>query len=168
MSYYFAKKLEIPFEEAIDRVTEELKTEGFGVLTEIDVKATLEKKLGVGFRNYRILGACNPPFAHRALLAEDKIGTMLPCNVIVQELPDGGVEVAAVDPLASMQAVETPDIAGIAHEVQAKLEKVVANLQVLCSGKRSPGAGGLYLHRDTPCQHLSLALCGAREIGSPS
>ena len=98
MSYYFSKTINLPFDAAIIRVTEELKKEGFGVLTEIDVKATLKKKLDVDFRNYRILGACNPPFAHQALLAEDKIGTMLPCNVIVQELAPGTVEVAAIDP----------------------------------------------------------------------
>ena len=97
MSYYFSKTIHLPFDEAIARVTEELKKEGFGVLTEIDVKATLKKKLDVDFRNYRILGACNPPFAHQALLAEDKIGTMLPCNVIVQEHAPGVVEVAAID-----------------------------------------------------------------------
>ena len=114
--------------EAITRVTEELKKEGFGVLTEIDVKATLKKKLDVDFRNYRILGACNPPFAHQALLAEDKIGTMLPCNVIVQELAPGTVEVAAIDPIASMSAVENPGLAEIGMQVRAKLQKVVDSL----------------------------------------
>jgi uncharacterized protein (DUF302 family) len=128
MSYYFAKTLDTSFDEAIARVTEALKQEGFGVLTEIDVKATLKKKLGVDFRGYRILGACNPPFAHRALLAEDKIGTMLPCNVIVQETEGGGVEVAAVDPLASMQAIENTGLADVAVEVQAKLQRVVNSL----------------------------------------
>jgi uncharacterized protein (DUF302 family) len=128
MSYYFNKTVNLAFDEAITRVTEELKKEGFGILTEIDVKATMKKKLDVDFRNYRILGACNPPFAHRALLAEDKIGTMLPCNVIVQELAPGTVEVAAVDPIASMAAVDNPGLAEIATQVRAKLQKVVENL----------------------------------------
>jgi uncharacterized protein (DUF302 family) len=128
MSYYFNKTVNLAFDEAITRVTEELKKEGFGILTEIDVKATMKKKLDVDFRNYRILGACNPPFAHRALLAEDKIGTMLPCNVIVQELAPGAVEVAAVDPIASMAAVDNPGLAEIATQVRAKLQKVVENL----------------------------------------
>jgi uncharacterized protein (DUF302 family) len=128
MSYYFAKELDLGFDEAIEHVTEALKKEGFGVLTEINVKATLKKKLNVDFRNYRILGACNPPFAHRALQAEDKIGTMLPCNVIVQEVEGGGVEVAAVDPLASMQAIENPELEEIAVQVQAKLRSLVESL----------------------------------------
>ena len=125
MSYYFRKTLNMPFDEAITYVKEELKKEGFGVLTEIDVKATLKKKLGADFRNYRILGACNPPFAYKALLAEDKIGTMLPCNVIVQEVADGVAEVAAIDPIASMQAIENPALSEVALKVQAKLKQVV-------------------------------------------
>jgi uncharacterized protein (DUF302 family) len=128
MSYYFSTTLDVPFDEALEQVAGALKAEGFGVLTEIDVKATLKKKLDVSFRNYRILGACNPPFAYKALLAEDKIGTMLPCNVIVQELQDGRVEVAAIDPIASMSAVENPELGGIAVQVQAKLKQVVENL----------------------------------------
>ena len=128
MSYYFAKTTHLPFDDAITRVTDELKKEGFGVLTDIDVKATLKRKLDVDFRNYRILGACNPPFAYRALLAEDKIGTMLPCSVIVQETAEGSVEVAAIDPIASMQAVQNPNLADVAHEVQAKLRRVIENL----------------------------------------
>ncbi len=128
MSYYFSTTVELPFEKALERVIEALKTEGFGVLTEIDVKATLKKKLDADFRNYRILGACNPPFAHKALLAEDKIGTMLPCNVIVQEVEQGRVEVAAVDPIASMAAVDNPELGGIAVQVQAKLKRVVDSL----------------------------------------
>ena len=128
MSYYFSKTLHMPFEDAIAHVTEELKKEGFGVLTEIDVKATMKQKLGVDFRNYRILGACNPPFAHKALSAEDKIGTMLPCNVIVQEVAKGEVEAAAIDPIASMQAVDNPALGAVAVEVQAKLKKVVDSL----------------------------------------
>jgi uncharacterized protein (DUF302 family) len=128
MNYYFSKTVHLPFDEAITRVTEELKKEGFGVLTEIDVKATLKKKLDVDFRNYRILGACNPPFAYQALLAEDKIGTMLPCNVIVQELAPGTVEIAAIDPIASMAAVDNPGLAQIGMQVRAKLQKVVESL----------------------------------------
>ena len=126
--YYFSKELDLPFDEVLALVTEQLKSEGFGVLTEIDVKATLKKKLGADFRNYRILGTCNPPFAHKALLAEDKIGVMLPCNVIVQETGARAVEVAAVDPIASMAAIENPELAEIALEVQARLKRVVDNL----------------------------------------
>jgi len=128
MSYYFSKTLDLPFDDAIARVTEELKKEGFGVLTDIDVRATMKKKLDVDFRNYRILGACNPPFAHQALLAEDKIGTMLPCNVIVQELAAGVVEVAAIDPVASMAAVDNPQLGTVGMEVRARLQRVVENL----------------------------------------
>jgi uncharacterized protein (DUF302 family) len=109
-------------------VTESLKKEGFGVLTEIDVKDTLKRKLDVDFRRYKILGACNPSFAYRALQAEDKIGTMLPCNVIVQELADGTVEVSAVDPVASMLAIKNPELGGIAEKVREKLKNVVASL----------------------------------------
>ncbi len=127
-AYYFSKSLDLPFEAAIDRVTEELKKEGFGVLTQIDVAETLKKKLDVEFRPYRILGACNPSFAHQALQAEDKIGTMLPCNVIVQDLGDKGTEVAAVDPIASMQAIDNPGLASIAGEVRERLRKVVERL----------------------------------------
>jgi uncharacterized protein (DUF302 family) len=128
MSYYFNKTVNGAFDEAVERVKAELKKEGFGVLTEIDVKRTLHEKLGVDFRPYRILGACNPPFAYKALLAEDKIGTMLPCNVIVQELETGQVEVAAIDPLASMAAVKNEDLGTIGLEVREKLRKVVAAL----------------------------------------
>ena len=127
MQYYFNKIVEMTFEETIDKVTEELKEEGFGVLTEIDVKAALKKKINVDFRKYRILGACNPAFAYKALLAEDKIGTMLPCNVVVQEREDGKVEVAAVDPIASMQSVQNESLGEIAEEVQSKLKKVIEN-----------------------------------------
>jgi uncharacterized protein (DUF302 family) len=128
MSYHFTTTLSTSFDDAISRVTEALKKEGFGVLTEIDVKETLKKKLGVEFRPYKILGACNPPFAYQALLAEDKIGLMLPCNVIVQELAPGKVEVAAVDPIASMRAVDNPKLADIAKEIQAKLKAVIDSL----------------------------------------
>lgn len=126
MNYYFSKLLvNITFDEAIQKVTESLKKEGFGILTEIDLKATLKKKLDVDFYNYKILGACNPPYAYKALLAEDKIGTMLPCNVIVQEKEAGQVEVSAVDPAASMQAIENGDLIDIANEISARLQKVI-------------------------------------------
>ena len=128
MSYYFNKIVEQNFEDAIEKVTEELQKEGFGILTEIDIKATLKNKLDVDFRKYIILGACNPSFAHKALLSENKIGTMLPCNVIVQENDEGKVEVSAVDPMASMQAVENPDLKNIATEIRAKLQNVINNL----------------------------------------
>jgi len=128
MSYYFSKTLDIGFDEAVARATEELKRGGFGVLTEIDVQKTLKAKLNVDFRRYRILGACNPPFAYKALQAEDKIGLMMPCNVIVQETPDGRTEVAAVDPLASMSAVDNSGLRGVAEEVTEKLRAVIAGL----------------------------------------
>ena len=128
MSYYFAKTLTIPFDAAVQRVVDALKQEGFGVLTDIDVQSTLKAKIGVDFRRYRILGACNPVSAHRALEVEDKIGTMLPCNVIVQETADGQTEVAAVDPVASMQVIDNPQLAPIAEQVQAKLKSVIASL----------------------------------------
>lgn len=128
MSYYFATTLAVGFAEAIERVTDALKREGFGVITTIDVKETLKNKLGLEFRNYRILGACNPTLAHAALQLEDKVGTMLPCNVVVQELADGKVEVAAIDPVASMQAIDNPRLKQAAAEVQGKLRGVIAAL----------------------------------------
>lgn len=128
MSYYFTKTLDVSFDEAIARVTEELKKEGFGILTDIDVKETLKKKLNVDFKKYRILGACNPSFAYKSLQAEDKIGLMLPCNVVVQEILDGKIEIVAVDPIASMQAIENPKLRDIAEQVQVKLKKVIDNL----------------------------------------
>lgn len=128
MSYYFSKTLDLPFDEAITRVTDELKKEGFGVLTEIDVKATLKKKLDADFRNYRILGACNPPFAYQALLAEPQIGLMLPCNVVVQDGENGQTIVSAINPLASMQAVENEKLGEVAEQVKAKLQKVIENV----------------------------------------
>ncbi len=128
MSYYFSATMDVPFDDAIDKVIDELKKEGFGVLTDIDVKATLKKKLDVDYHKYRILGACNPPFAYKALQAENKIGTMLPCNVIVQETEDGKVEVAAVDPVASMQAIQNSELRDIANQIQAKLKKVIDSL----------------------------------------
>ncbi|MEP7109772.1 MAG: DUF302 domain-containing protein [Ferruginibacter sp.] len=129
MEYYFSKTISGSFENAIEKVTEALKAEGFGVLTEIDIKATLKKKLDVDFYNYKILGACNPPFAYKALLAEDKIGTMLPCNVILQEKIAGQVEVSAVDPVASMQAIENKELADIAVEIRMKLQKLIIGLK---------------------------------------
>ncbi len=128
MKYYFSKTIAESFDNAIQKVTEALKAEGFGILTEIDIKATLKKKLDVDFYNYKILGACNPPFAYKALLAEDKIGVMLPCNVIVQEKVAGQVEVSAVDPSASMQAIENEELADIATEIRARLQKVIEQL----------------------------------------
>jgi len=128
MSYYFNKVVDMAFDEAIDKVTEELKKEGFGVLTEIDVKQALKKKLDVDFRKYRILGACNPQYAYKALQAEDKIGTMLPCNVIVQETEDGKVEIAAIDPVASMQSVQNESLGEIATIIRAKLKQVIEKL----------------------------------------
>ena len=128
MEYYFSKTIAGSFDNAIQKVTEALKAEGFGILTEIDIKATLKKKLDVDFYNYKILGACNPPYAYKALLAEDKIGTMLPCNVIVQEKIAGQVEVSAVDPVASMQAIENEKLAGIATEIRTRLQKVIEQL----------------------------------------
>ncbi|HBX65117.1 MAG: hypothetical protein CL670_04185 [Balneola sp.] len=128
MNYFTSKKVKLSFDQAIAKVTELLKEEGFGVLTEIDVKDTLKKKLDVDFKKYRILGACNPNFAHVALQAEDKIGVMLPCNVIVEEHEDGTVEVSAVNPVASMQAVTNDDLHPIAGQVRDKLDKVIGNL----------------------------------------
>ena len=126
MSYYFAKTLaDTSFDDAITRVSDALKAEGFGILTEIDVKATMKKKLDKDFRDYRILGACNPSMAWQALQAEDRIGTMLPCNVIVQQRDNGEVEVAAVDPQASMQAVDNPALADVAAEVRDSLKRVI-------------------------------------------
>jgi uncharacterized protein (DUF302 family) len=128
MDYYFSKTLTGSFENAIQKVTEALKAEGFGILTEIDIKTTLKKKLDVDFYNYKILGACNPPFAYNALLAEDKIGTMLPCNIIIQERVTGQVEISAVDPVASMQAIENKELGDIASEIRARLQKVIKEL----------------------------------------
>lgn len=129
MGYYISTTLNRSFDESIDVVTEALQEEGFGVLTDIDVKATMKKKLDVDFRNYRILGACNPPSAHKALEVEDKIGTMLPCNVIVQEREPGKVEIAAVDPVSSMEAVENDQLTAISVEIRQRLERVIASLK---------------------------------------
>lgn len=128
MQYYFSKIINMSFDEAVARVVDELKKEGFGILTDIDVQKTLKNKLDVDFTKYRILGACNPSFAYKALCAENKIGTMLPCNVIVREAEGDKVEVAAIDPIASMQAVQNPSLGEIAVQVQAKLKKVIDSL----------------------------------------
>lgn len=127
-AYYFARTIDGDIDQATERVTAALKAEGFGVLTTIDVAATLKTKLDVDFRPYRILGACNPHFAHQALLAEDKIGTMLPCNVIVQDAGEGRTEVAAIDPIASMQAVGNSSLGSIATDVRARLQRVIDSL----------------------------------------
>ena len=128
MSYHFSKTVSVPFDEAIEQVTEALKENGFGVLTTIDVKTTLKNKIDVDFRPYTILGACNPKFAYQALQSEDKIGAMLPCNVVVQQTDDGRVEVSAVDPVASMQAIENPALGDIAQQVQGVLKTTIENL----------------------------------------
>ena len=128
MSYYFSKILNVSFDEAISRVTEELKKEGFGILTDIDVKETLKKKLNMDFQKYRILGACNPPFAYKSLQVEDKIGLMLPCNVVVQQISEGKIEVAAIDPVASMQAIDNPKLRDVAEQVRGKLKSVINSL----------------------------------------
>jgi uncharacterized protein (DUF302 family) len=128
MSYYFSKILSMSFDDAVARVTTELNKKGFGVLTEIDVREALKKKLDVNFKKYKILGACNPFFAYKALQMEDKIGTMLPCNVIVQEISEGVVEVAAIDPIASMQVVDNAELRSVAEQVQALLQKMVEAL----------------------------------------
>jgi uncharacterized protein (DUF302 family) len=128
MSYYIATTLALPFDEAIAMTEAALKEEGFGVITRIDIKATLKEKIGEEFRPYTILGACNPKLAHQALMIEDKVGTMLPCNVVVQATGDGRTEVAAVDPVASMQAIDNPELTLAAQEVRAKLSRVIASL----------------------------------------
>lgn len=127
MSYYFSKMLHTSFDQAIEQVNQSLKQQGFGVLTEIDVQSTLKKKLDVEMPAYKILGACHPSFAYQALQLEDKVGTMLPCNVVVQQKLEG-VEVAAVDPIASMQAIENSDLQGIAEQVRAKLKTAIETL----------------------------------------
>ncbi|KQW60557.1 MULTISPECIES: DUF302 domain-containing protein [Ensifer] len=128
MSYYFAKTLTCGFDEAVQRTTEALKNSGFGIITEIDVKETLKKKINADFRSYRILGACNPHMAYEALKIEDKVGTMLPCNVIVQDAGPGKTEVAAIDPVASMQAIDNPELLVTAKQVRSMLEKVIDGL----------------------------------------
>lgn len=128
MNYYFTKTITGQFEATASKVTELLKNEGFGVLTQIDMRQTLKKKLDVNFRNYKILGACNPPFAYKALQVEDKIGTMLPCNIIIQEHSPNTIEVSVINPLVSMQAVKNKTLRKVAKEVSLKLENVIKNL----------------------------------------
>jgi uncharacterized protein (DUF302 family) len=128
MSYYFSKVLETSFEEAISKTTEALKQYGFGVLTEIRIHEKLKEKIGVDFQKYTILGACNPPMAYKALQAENKIGTMLPCNVIVQDLGNGKTEVAAVNPIESMKAIQNPELGSVAMEVTGMLRKMIEEL----------------------------------------
>jgi uncharacterized protein (DUF302 family) len=128
MTYYFAKTLSAKFDDALRRTEDALKQEGFGIITRIDVKETFKKKLGIEFRSYHILGACSPKLAHEALMLEDKVGTMLPCNVIVQDIGGGKTEVAAIDPVASMQAIENPRLKQAAEQVRAKLRRVIEML----------------------------------------
>ncbi len=125
MSYYYNKTVSGEFNQVVEKVTEELKKEGFGVLTEIDFSGTIKKKLDKDMPAYKILGACNPNFAYQAYQAEDKIGTMLPCNVIVQDAGNGSIEVSAVNPVASMMGIENDNLGDIAGEVKARLERVV-------------------------------------------
>jgi uncharacterized protein (DUF302 family) len=127
-AYGFSRELEIPYDEAVERATAALKEEGFGVLTEIDVKATLKKKLGVDFRRYVILGACNPPFAHQALKTELEIGLLLPCNVIVYETEDGHSVVSAMNPMAALGVVENAEMQDVAEQVTAKIQRAVDSL----------------------------------------
>lgn len=129
MTYYISATLPASFAEAIERTEAALQEEGFGVISRIDIQATLKAKIGADFRPYTILGACNPKLAHEALMIEDKVGLMLPCNVVVQELPDGKVEVAAIDPVASMQAIDNPELARAAGEVRSKLAKAIEKLR---------------------------------------
>jgi uncharacterized protein (DUF302 family) len=128
MSYYFSKTLPVAFDDAVQRAIDALKAEGFGIITEIDVKETFKKKINVDFRDYRILGACNPALAHEALQLEDKVGTMLPCNVIVQDVGKGQTEIAAIDPVASMQAIDNLALKHAAEQVRAKLKGVIDRL----------------------------------------
>jgi uncharacterized protein (DUF302 family) len=129
MKYYFEKTLKTDFETAVAKTKEALKSEGFGVLSEIDIHEKLKEKLGVDFRKYKILGACNPAYAYKALQKEDKIGVMLPCNVVIQEITEGKIEVAAVDPVASMSAIEKPGLRDIAGDIQKKLINVIKKLE---------------------------------------
>lgn len=129
MSYYIAATLKVPFQDAIDRTEAALKEEGFGIISRVDIQEALKSKIGVDFRPYTILGACNPALAHEALKLEDKVGTMLPCNVVVQAREDGSSEVAAIDPVASMQAIENPQLVEAATEVRQRLSRVIHSLE---------------------------------------
>ena len=128
MSYYISTTLRVAFDDAVSRATEALKTQGFGIITEIDVTATLKSKIGVDFPKYRILGACNPTLAYEALKLEDKVGTMLPCNVVVRDAGNGATEVAVIDPVASMQAIDNPELKKAAEHVRTLLDKVIRQL----------------------------------------
>ena len=129
MKYYFSKVLDnVSYQDAIELVSEALKKEGFGILTQIDVKDTLKKKIDVDFRNYIILGACNPHFAHKALLAEGKLGAFLPCNVVVEELDNGSIEVSIVDPAVMMSSIENKSLERLAEDVRSKLQNVLSDL----------------------------------------
>lgn len=129
MKYYFTTNLQCSFDKAVEKVTEALKKEAFGIVSEINLHEKFKEKLNVDFRKYKILGACNPAYAYEALQKEDKIGTMLPCNVIVQELSENNIEIAAIDPIASMMAIENPGLAYLATEIQEKMAKVVTGLK---------------------------------------
>jgi len=129
MKYYIDKILKTDFETAVSKTKKALNEEGFGVLSEIDIHEKLKEKLDVDFRKYKILGACNPPLAHQALKKEDKIGTMLPCNVVVQELDENKIEIAAIDPVASMQAIENTELKEFAKDVRSRLEKVISMIE---------------------------------------
>ena len=128
MNYHFSKIMSSDFDSTIMKVIDELKKEGFGIVTDIDMKETLKKKIDVNFRKYRILGACNPKYAYQALLVEDKVGTMLPCNIVVQEHADGRIEVSAIDPMASMMAIENDKLGTLANEIREKLRRVIENI----------------------------------------
>ncbi len=128
MSYFFSKRLNIGFEEALQKVTEELPKHGFGIVSEIFVTQILKEKIGADFRPYKIIGACNPNYALKALSAEDKIGLMLPCNVVVQQIDETTVEVSAIDPIASMMAIQNPRLADLAAEVQMHMKSIIENL----------------------------------------
>ena len=135
MAYYFHTVIEkSSFDEVLEKLTEALKSEGFGILTEIDVQDTFKKKLNVDFKKYKILGACNPQFAYKAIKAEDKIGVFLPCNIVVEENSEGNIEVSAVDPIASMVSVENEELGSLAREVQERLKNVILNLKAVVSG----------------------------------
>jgi uncharacterized protein (DUF302 family) len=129
MNYYFSKMVNDNFDNVITKVTEELQKEGFGIITEINVTETFKKKLNVTFKNYRILGACNPVFAYQALKVEEKVGTMLPCNVIVVEMSETKVEVSAINPVASMETINNPELHELAKQVSEKLERVIQNIK---------------------------------------